>query len=78
MSDESTRPDGTPKSKISQGAWLGLIVGVGIVVGRLTSDALLEQFGWWGSMGVAMVAALAVALLTARVLVAFQGNTHHR
>jgi uncharacterized membrane protein HdeD (DUF308 family) len=76
MSDETRQPDGTPKSKISQGAWLGLIIGIGIVVGRLTSDAVREQFGWWGSMGVGMIAALACALLTARSLGAFHGNTH--
>ena len=76
MSDETQRPDGTPKSKIYQGAWLGLIVGGGSVVGRLASDAVREQLGWWGSMGVGTVAALAFALLTARILVAFYGNTN--
>ena len=76
MSDETRRPEVAPKSKISQGVWLGLIIGVGIAVGRLTSDAVREQFGWWGSMGVGMIAALAGALLTARILVAFRGNTH--
>jgi hypothetical protein len=61
-----------PRSTIAQGAWFGLVMGVGIVAGRIASDAVRESLGWWGSVGVGMLVAIVAALIMVLIVSAWQ------
>jgi uncharacterized membrane protein len=62
MSSED-QPKGQPPAPIGQILLTVLPIALGIAVGRLAGDAVREQVGWWGSLGVSTLAAIVAALV---------------
>ena len=72
MGDDQKGSGTPPKPIITQGVWFGVIVSIGIVVGRVASDAVQESLGWWWSLGVGIFVAAVTSLIAAYLVQAWQ------
>ena len=50
---------------------MGVGIGLGMWAGRLAGDVVRDVVGWWGSLAVGGLTAMAVALVTFYVVQAF-------